>query len=75
MAFAPWRLSAPQGPLDEPLITDHPPSPDYWANQARECFGAARGFADLLKSCQALDVLVETPIAGFTTYIVAWCGE
>ena len=77
MAFAPWNVQKPQGPLDEPKITEPVPKhqPEYWVTQARRCFGAAKDFADLLKACQSGNALVDTPIAGFATYIVAWCGE
>jgi hypothetical protein len=77
MAFSPWNVQNPQGPLDEPKITEPVPEdqPEYWITQARRCFGAAKDFADLLKACQLANALVDTPIAGFATYIVAWCGE
>jgi hypothetical protein len=77
MAFKPWNLKKPEGPLDEPKITESPPEdqPNYWITQARRCFGAAKDFADLLKTCQSADALVDSPIAGWATYIVTWCGE
>ena len=76
MAFLPWNVTTPIGPLDEPRIKTEVPAddPDYWVNQARRCFGAARSFADLLRACQSANALVDTPIAGFASYIVAWCG-
>lgn len=77
MAFLPWNVQVPQGPLDGPRLKDPMPDdrPKYWITQACECFGAAKDFADLLKVCQSANALVETPIAGFATYITAWCGE
>lgn len=83
MAFLPWKVEAPQGPLDKPTIKEKEPDADYWIDQARKCFGAAKEFADLLRSCwshhshlphQSQGFLVETPIVGWTTYIVGWCG-
>jgi hypothetical protein len=77
MAFAPWGVKKPEGPLDDPKIKEPIPKdqPDYWILQARRCFGAARDFADLLKACQSANALVDSPIVGWATYIVAWCGE
>jgi hypothetical protein len=76
MAFAPWNVKIPEGPLDNPRIIEPIPKnqPDYWVIQARKCFGAARDFADLLKACQSANALVDSPIVGWATYIVAWCG-
>jgi hypothetical protein len=75
MAFAPWWTNMPVGPLDEPKIVDSPPTKDYWINQARLCFGAAKDFADLLRACRGAGALVDSTIAGWATYIVGWCGE
>jgi hypothetical protein len=75
MAFSPWNTKEPCGPLDEPRITDEPPEADYWIKQARRMFGDARNFADLLKACRSANALVDSPVAGWTTYIVAWCGK
>jgi len=75
--FIPLRCSKPQGPLDSPLF---PPDqyeipPGFWDDSARECFKAARDLIDLLRTCQEYEVLVETPIVGFATYTVAFCGS
>jgi hypothetical protein len=75
MAFAPWWTNMPVGPLDEPKIDKPPPTKDYWINQARLCFGAAKDFADLLRACRGAGALVDSTIAGWATYIVGWCGE
>jgi hypothetical protein len=77
MAFSPWRVTTPQGPLDEPKLTEKPPEggPNYWVEQACECFGAVNEFASILQACQAQNLIVESPIAGFATYLVAWCGR
>ncbi|KAF2023824.1 hypothetical protein EK21DRAFT_94590 [Setomelanomma holmii] len=77
MAFLPFNVKRPQGPLDEPRIDEKKfplPYPDYWVNQARKCFGDARNFADLLKACRAANALAESPFTGFTCYIVSWCA-
>jgi hypothetical protein len=65
----------PAEPLDEPKINETPPIKEYWINQARLCFGAAKDFADLLRTCRGAGVLVDTTIAGWATYVVGWCGE
>jgi hypothetical protein len=75
MAFSPFSVDVPKGPLDEPRITAIPPVENYWVHQASQCFGAAREFADLLRACHQANALVDTPIAGFATYIVAWSGR
>ncbi|KAF2031979.1 hypothetical protein EK21DRAFT_43906, partial [Setomelanomma holmii] len=77
MPFLPFIVKRPQGPLDEPRIDEKKfplPHPDYWVKQARDCFGDAREFADLLKACRAANALAESPFAGFTCYIVSWCA-
>jgi hypothetical protein len=75
MAFAPWGRTMPVGPLDEPRFAESPPNKDYWIQQARRCFGAAKDFADLLRACRSAGALVDSTIAGWATYIVGWCGE
>ncbi|CAO2650530.1 Nn.00g018220.m01.CDS01 [Neocucurbitaria sp. VM-36] len=70
MPLSPWTLKSPQGPLDDPLISETPPEPDYWVNQAKDCFGACKDFANLLHSLH--DVQAETPTMAFATYTVAW---
>jgi hypothetical protein len=77
MPFAPWGKGKPEGPLDEPRITEPLPNdhPDYWIVQARKCFGAGKDFAELLRVCQSAGALVESTIAGWATYIAGWCGE
>jgi hypothetical protein len=77
IAFAPWGKAKPEGPLDEPRITEPLPNdhPDYWIVQARKCFGAGKDFAELLRVCHSAGALVESTIAGWATYIVGWCGE
>jgi hypothetical protein len=77
MAFLPWNVTTPIGPRDEPRITEELPADqqDYWITQARKCFGAAKDFADLLRPAKSANALVDSPIVGWATYIVAWCGE
>ncbi|KAI4646172.1 uncharacterized protein J4E79_010681 [Alternaria viburni] len=36
MPTSPWTLTYPRGPLDEPLIDEKPPDPDYWIKQAKD---------------------------------------
>ncbi|KAH3952827.1 hypothetical protein HBH98_179290 [Parastagonospora nodorum] len=76
IAFAPWGKAKPEGPLDEPRITQPLPDdmPDYWIDQARKCFGAGKDFAELLIACDAANALVDSTIAGWATYIVGWCA-
>jgi hypothetical protein len=75
LAFAPWVEKRPSGPIDEPSLKGEPKDKDYWIKQARSCFGACKDFADLLQACRKTDAFVESPIAGWATYIVAWCGK
>lgn len=78
MAMMPWKLTFPQGPLDEPLITEKPPHPNYWIDQAKACFGACKDFADLLHSVHSSSSnnrLVETPTVAFATFTVAWSSK
>ncbi|KAJ4367446.1 hypothetical protein N0V83_007029 [Neocucurbitaria cava] len=72
MPLSPWTLKIPSGPMDEPLISETPPDPNYWINQAKDCFGACKDFANLLHSLH--DVQAETPTMAFATYTVAWSG-
>jgi hypothetical protein len=58
-SFSPWSTEAPCGPLDEPRITKQPLDPEYWIKQAKNMFGAAKQFADLLKACRSVDALAE----------------
>lgn len=77
MAFLPFSLHEPIGPLDAPKIPKQkvPPNENYWRNQASNCFGAARSLVDLLHTCQEANLLVETPLAGFATWQAVHCGE
>lgn len=77
LALLPWGQEKPTGPLDEPTIDESPPDgqKDYWVTCARKCFGAARDFADLLRTCESCGAMSESPIVVWTTYIVAWCGK
>jgi hypothetical protein len=76
IAFSPWRVTTPVGPLDDPKVTEPLPKdrPNYWVEQASDCFGAVKGFASILQACKVQSLVVESPIAGFATYLVAWCG-
>jgi len=78
MAFLPFTVDEPKGPLDEPKIKETKPEEElraYWIHQARTCFGAAKDLADLLHACQLAKAAVDAPFAGFAVYTVAWCGE
>lgn len=75
MAFMPWDEPEPRGPLDEPRIEKIPNEPDYWKNQARKCFRAAREFADLLETFRVAQTLDPNPLVGFAAFTVATCGE
>lgn len=75
MAFAPWAVSCPVGPLDEPRLKGSPPNAEYWIRQAQKCFGAAKDYVELLKACQKGSNLTESPIVGFATFLAAWCGK
>ncbi|KAJ9648157.1 hypothetical protein H2199_001935 [Coniosporium tulheliwenetii] len=64
------------GPLDPPLFpADKYKIPTgFWEQSARELFRAARSLIDLARTCHEWGVLVETPIAGFAIYTVAFVG-
>nr|POF02411.1 hypothetical protein CFP56_75197 [Quercus suber] len=74
--FIPIRCKKPEGPLDPPLFpADRYHVPEgFWEDSARECFKAARGIADLARTCRESGVLVETPVVGFAIYVVAFTG-
>ncbi|KAL9097063.1 MAG: hypothetical protein Q9165_001027 [Trypethelium subeluteriae] len=74
--FIPLRCSGPEGPLDPPTFSPRQyeiPS-NFWRDSARDCFKAARDVMDLVRICQEWNVMVETPIVGFTIYTVAFFG-
>jgi hypothetical protein len=74
----PWKLRCPQGPLEEPLIDEDPPTPDYWIQQAKDMTGACRDFTDLLHSLESAGVhsnVVETPMVAFACFSVDLCSE
>jgi hypothetical protein len=75
LAFAPYFKKGPMGPIDEPFLKGEPKDKEYWIKQARDCFGACKVFVDLLQACRKANAFVESPIVGWATYIVAWCGE
>lgn len=74
MAFSPWHLDKPSGPVDPPKITEQPPSPKYWIDQAKNCWIACQEFAELLYESKQKNALVESPVVAFATYSVGWCG-
>lgn len=76
MPFLPLRCNGPEGPRDEPSF---PPDKykvpeDFWRENARELFKAARQMMDLVKTCQERDVLIENPLFGFAIYNSAVVG-
>lgn len=77
MAYSPWTLLAPKGPLDPPMLDLEPPlpRPDYWLKQARRCWKACRAYAEFLLFCKQHGFEVETPIVAFAAYSVGWCGR
>ncbi|KAL6708497.1 hypothetical protein ACN47E_002760 [Coniothyrium glycines] len=71
LPFAPWGAKGPEGPLEEPLITEkHPSRPNYWIDQARAFCKTCRDFADLLEAMQAAEPesLIASPIVGFAAF-------
>ena len=78
LAFLPFGIDRPIGPLDEPKIPADQGEPAegperYWAKQAGACFGSARNIINLLSACDSKDALVETPLIGFATWIAVTC--
>jgi hypothetical protein len=77
MPTSPWKLTHPQGPLDEPLIDEEPADPDYWINQAKDMASACRNFTDLLHSIESAGVhnnVIETPMVAFACFSVGLCS-
>lgn len=78
MPTSPWTLTHPQGPLDEPLIDEPPPDPDYWINQARDCARACSDFTQLLHTIGTTRVhsdSVQTPMVAFACFAVGICSK
>ncbi|KAK2766791.1 hypothetical protein FQN54_006105 [Arachnomyces sp. PD_36] len=74
--FLPLRCNGPEGPRDEPSFSPdkYKVPEDFWRENAREIFRAARQMMDLIKTCQERDVLVESPLMGFAIYNAALVG-
>lgn len=72
-----FRLTKPQGPMDEPLVTEKLPDnqPDYWVEKAKECFEYVRDFVSILQSFKDRGLIVESPFIGHAVYKAAWAGE
>jgi len=73
MPTSPWTLTYPRGPLDEPLIDEKPPDPDYWTRQAKDCWKACLDFTTLLHTIENSRVhsnLVQTPTVAFSCFAV-----
>ncbi|KAI4708276.1 hypothetical protein J4E89_006898 [Alternaria sp. Ai002NY15] len=73
MPTSPWTLTYPRGPLDEPLIDEKPPDPDYWIKQAKDCWKACLDFTTLLHTIENSQVhsnLVQTPTVAFSCFAV-----
>lgn len=77
LATFPFRTSKPQGPLDEPLVTEPlpPDQPNYWVDKAAECFEYVRDFVSILQSFKDRNLVVESPFIGHAVYKAAWCGQ
>ena len=78
MPTSPWALPRPCGPLDDPLIDETPPEPDYWVNQARDCARACSDFTNLLHKIgfpKAHSNPVQTPMVAFACFAVGICSK
>lgn len=76
MAFSPWNLKEPKGPVDPPLINEDPPHKEYWLDQAKKCWTACQDFTQFcLYECGKKDMFVESPIVAFAAYTVGFCGK
>jgi hypothetical protein len=78
MPTSPWVLDEPRGPTEEPLIEETPPHPEYWINQAKECWRACSDFAHLLHSIESVrghNSLAETPMVAFACFTVGICSK
>ena len=76
LPFLPFHSSAPAGPpgYDASTYETTNRSPKIWAESSTELFDATHGVADLLTAYQPRKMLTETPIVGFTLYLVAFLG-
>ncbi|CAN9190334.1 unnamed protein product [Alternaria alternata] len=73
MPTSPWTLAYPRGPLDEPLIDEKPPDPEYWIKQAKDCWKACLDFTHLLHTIETSRVhsnLIQTPTVAFSCFAV-----
>ncbi|KAF2996636.1 hypothetical protein E8E13_002867 [Curvularia kusanoi] len=71
-----FRLTKPQGPQDEPLVTEKLPAdqPDYWVEKAKDCFEYVRDFVNVLQSFKERDLVVESPFMGHAIWRAAWAA-
>lgn len=77
IAAFPFRLAKPQGPMDEPLVTEPLPSdqPNYWIEKISECFEYVRDFVNMVQSFKDRGLVVEAPFVGHAIYKAAWAGK
>ena len=64
--------------MDEPLIDEPPPDPNYWINQARDCARACSDFTQLLHTIGTARVhsdSVQTPTVAFACFAVGICSK
>ncbi|KAJ8113919.1 hypothetical protein OPT61_g4072 [Boeremia exigua] len=71
-----FRLTKPQGPMDEPLVTEALPAdqPDYWVDKAKECFEHVSDFVSVLQSFKDRGLVVESPFVGHAVWRAAWAA-
>ncbi|KAH6615115.1 fungal-specific transcription factor domain-containing protein [Boeremia exigua] len=71
-----FRLTKPQGPMDEPSVTEPLPDdqPDYWVEKAKECFEYVRDFVSVLQSFKERGLVVESPFMGHAVWRAAWAA-
>ncbi|KAF2667359.1 hypothetical protein BT63DRAFT_441038 [Microthyrium microscopicum] len=76
--FLPIRADQPSGPLDDlaPYMKGLPESEglDFYAESASELFKSARDLLNLYLTCAEWKMLVETPLVGFASYMIAMLG-
>jgi hypothetical protein len=80
LPFLAIRATSPTGPLDlkSPFMAnakdDEYRNFGFWGQSAGELFETAKNLLSLLSQCSEYKALVETPLVGFATYMVALVG-
>lgn len=73
LPFVPIRCTSPSGPIDLSHLPQEPPVPQgFFIESARQLFGASRDILELVQAIHSRCSLPETPVSGFSLYIMAF---